>query len=248
MAISVSALTDLITKHNNPDEETVIYNIQSTSGSNFFSGRLLGNIVIEGEDIIFTEIDGDGDISTIRTGMSNIDIVKFKHPSKINEILKKVLIFLESLGSAPALLEDADVEPKIKAVKAVNSTTDPDTASQTLDSAVGAVKAQKENRREFYNQLKPLEDLKYAFIKEFDSLANPYFTELNVVLESISGSIETNQDISAKVSSLKAKYAAREALLEEYKTNKENKDYSPEAAAKVEEFLNKLRAQESIDS
>ena len=44
--ISKEALVDLINKHNDPNDDTRIFNIQSTSATNFFTGRMIVDIKI----------------------------------------------------------------------------------------------------------------------------------------------------------------------------------------------------------
>lgn len=103
MAINEAYLKELVAKHNDPEDETRIWNIQSTSGSNFFTDRLSSNILIHEDDIIFLEGDLHGkEIFTIRTGMDNIDIVKVKLDTKLSNKI------VQATEYANRLLADKD--------------------------------------------------------------------------------------------------------------------------------------------
>ena len=248
MAISKTALTDLINKHNNPADETVIYNIQSTSGSNFFAGRLLGNIGIDGDDLVFTEVENNGEVFTLRTGMDNIDIIKVKLPSELSAVLVKVAEVLTRIEGQPALAKDATIAPLVVALRALNHSSDPGTAKTKYADTLAALKTQEQTRTSLIEQAKRLEEVKDRYVETFGAVAVNYlFTDFHRLLDDLQGSVVVNSDFNSTITNLEPIFEGLATKLETFLEAKAKKDTDVTAAAEVEAFLTKIRNKESLD-
>lgn len=205
MAINEAYLKELVAKHNDPEDETRIWNIQSTSGSNFFTDRLSSNILIHEDDIIFLEGDLHGkEIFTIRTGMDNIDIVKVKLDTKLSSKI------VQATEYANRLLTDEDrlFISNDEEIKQLANTLLNEVVTKGIVDIDLKLTALQNKEKEIENGRSEIIAVLSTFSSKADRL-NEYeglkhlLTDLDYIEDNLRSSI-SNADLNAKLNSAKS--------------------------------------------
>ena len=206
--ISKEALVDIINKHNDPNDDTCIFNIQSTSATNFFTGRMIGNIKIEGEDIVFMEFDNtEEELYTIRTGLDNIDVVKYKMKPKMTTLIIQINKYIDELKEEKFIYDDETLSTLLKELKAVSVDADMTTIKGKFSNLQEAVATIRRNRLGIIERLKGFEDTRNKFGKEFGYTETEYvFEDLTKLLDEQSARLATNTDLTTKIDGVQTRY------------------------------------------
>ena len=166
MAISKAKLVDIINKHNDPDDPTHIFNIQCSSATNLFTGRFVGNIVIDGDDLVFNEVDNtEEEVYTIRTGLENIDIVQYKSDPTMSALYLKIHKLLAEVSALPYLSTDPAVSAKVTPLKKIKITDAVAGSKTAYEAAVTAVTTIKDKRAELQQVADQAWAIKNRFIE-----------------------------------------------------------------------------------
>ena len=252
MAISKTALIDIINKHNDPNDSTRIFNIQSTSASNLFAGRFFGNIIIDGDDIVVMESDDTGEeLYTLRTGMDNIDIVKYKTNAEMTNLVITIKRNLEKLEERPFILLDPKVSALVTKLKSTTVMGDRVTSEATFESFKVAVKEVEATRTELLRKARPAEDLANTYYKEFGSKATYLFKDLNEVLDDLAGQAVLNSVIDSKLTQVDLNLKTRKNVLDAYVVAKysatDNYSINQGHVATIDKIVKAITAKEPLD-
>ena len=206
--ISKEALVDIINKHNDPNDDTCIFNIQSTSATNFFTGRMIGNIKIEGEDIVFMEFDNtEEELYTIRTGLDNIDVIKYKKKPKMTTLIIQIDKYIDELKEEKFIYDDETLSTLLTELKAVSVDADMTTIKGKFSNLQEAVATIRRNRLGIIERLKGFEDTRHKFGKEFGYTETEYvFEDLTKLLDEQSARITTNTALTTKINGVQTRY------------------------------------------
>ena len=224
--ISKEALVDIINKHNNPNDDTCIFNIQSTSATNFFTGRMIGNIKIEGEDIVFMEFDNtEEELYTIRTGLDNIDVIKYKKKPKMTTLIIQINKYIDELKEEKFIYDDETLSTlltELKAVSVDSEMTDTKGKFSALQEAVATI---RRNRLGIIERLKGFEDTRNKFGKEFGYTETEYvFEDLTKLLDEQSARLTTNTVLTTKIDGIQQRYVTLNNLFDLSLTNVKVRD------------------------
>ena len=224
--ISKEALVDIINKHNDPNDDTCIFNIQSTSATNFFTGRMIGNIKIEGEDIVFMEFDNtEEELYTIRTGLDNIDVIKYKKKPKMTTLIIQINKYIDELKEEKFIYDDETLSTlltELKAVSVDSEMTDTKGKFSTLQEAVATI---RRNRLGIIERLKGFEDTRNKFGKEFGYTETEYvFEDLTKLLDEQSARLTTNTALTTKIDGIQQRYVTLNNLFDLSLTNVKVRD------------------------
>ncbi len=219
--ISKEALVDLIKKHNDPNDDTCIFNIQSTSATNFFTGRMIGDIKIEGEDIVFMEFDNtEEELYTIRTGLDNIDVIKYKKKPKMTTLIIQINKYIDDLKKEKFIYDDPTLSPLLTELKTVNVDSDMVTTKGKFSTLQEAVATIRRNRLGIIERLKGFEDTRNKFGKEFGYTETEYvFEDLTKLLDEQSARLTTNTVLTTKIDNLQKRYGILNNLFDLSLTN-----------------------------
>ena len=206
--ISKEALVDIINKHNDPNDDTCIFNIQSTSATNFFTGRMIGNIKIEGEDIVFMEFDNtEEELYTIRTGLDNIDVIKYKKKPKMTTLIIQINKYIDELKEEKFIYDDETLSTLLTELKAVSVDNDMTTIKGKFSALQEAVATIRRNRLGIIERLKGFEDTRNKFGKEFGYTETEYvFEDLTKLLDEQSARLTTNTALTTKIDGVQTRY------------------------------------------
>ena len=206
--ISKEALVDIINKHNDPNDDTCIFNIQSTSATNFFTGRMIGDIKIEGEDIVFMEFDNtEEELYTIRTGLDNIDVVKYKMKPKMTTLIIQINKYIDELKEEKFIYDDETLSTLLTELKAVSVDADMTTIKGKFSTLQEAVATIRRNRLGIIERLKGFEDTRNKFGKEFGYTETEYvFEDLTKLLDEQSARLTTNTALTTKIDGVQTRY------------------------------------------
>ena len=206
--ISKEALVDIINKHNDPNDDTCIFNIQSTSATNFFTGRMIGNIKIEGEDIVFMEFDNtEEELYTIRTGLDNIDVIKYKKKPKMTTLIIQINKYIDELKEEKFIYDDETLTTLLTELKAVSVDADMTTIKGKFSALQEAVATIRRNRLGIIERLKGFEDTRNKFGKEFGYTETEYvFEDLTKLLDEQSARLTTNTALTTKIDGVQTRY------------------------------------------
>ena len=206
--ISKEALVDIINKHNDPNDDTCIFNIQSTSATNFFTGRMIGNIKIEGEDIVFMEFDNtEEELYTIRTGLDNIDVIKYKKKPKMTTLIIQINKYIDELKEEKFIYDDETLSTLLTELKAVSVDADMTTIKGKFSALQEAVATIRRNRLGIIERLKGFEDTRNKFGKEFGYTETEYvFEDLTKLLDEQSARLTTNTALTTKIDCVQTRY------------------------------------------
>lgn len=206
--ISKEALVDIINKHNDPNDDTCIFNIQSTSATNFFTGRMIGNIKIEGEDIVFMEFDNtEEELYTIRTGLDNIDVIKYKKKPKMTTLIIQINKYIDELKEEKFIYDDETLSTLLTELKAVSVDSDMTTIKGKFSTLQEAVATIRRNRLGIIERLKGFEDTRNKFGKEFGYTETEYvFEDLTKLLDEQSARLTTNTALTTKIDGVQTRY------------------------------------------
>lgn len=206
--ISKEALVDIINKHNDPNDDTCIFNIQSTSATNFFTGRMIGNIKIEGEDIVFMEFDNtEEELYTIRTGLDNIDVIKYKKKPKMTTLIIQINKYIDELKEEKFIYDDETLSTLLTELKAVSVDADMITIKGKFSTLQEAVATIRRNRLGIIERLKGFEDTRNKFGKEFGYTETEYvFEDLTKLLDEQSARLTTNTALTTKIDGVQTRY------------------------------------------
>ena len=224
--ISKEALVDIINKHNDPNDDTCIFNIQSTSATNFFTGRMIGNIKIEGEDIVFMEFDNtEEELYTIRTGLDNIDVIKYKKKPKMTTLIIQINKYIDELKEEKFIYDDETLSTlltELKAVSVDSEMTDTKGKFSALQEAVATI---RRNRLGIIERLKGFEDTRNKFGKEFGYTETEYvFEDLTKLLDEQSARLTTNTALTTKIDGIQQRYVTLNNLFDLSLTNVKVRD------------------------
>ena len=224
--ISKEALVDIINKHNDPNDDTCIFNIQSTSATNFFTGRMIGNIKIEGEDIVFMEFDNtEEELYTIRTGLDNIDVIKYKKKPKMTTLIIQIDKYIDELKEEKFIYDDETLSTlltELKAVSVDSEMTDTKGKFSALQEAVATI---RRNRLGIIERLKGFEDTRNKFGKEFGYTETEYvFEDLTKLLDEQSARLTTNTALTTKIDGIQQRYVTLNNLFDLSLTNVKVRD------------------------
>lgn len=224
--ISKEALVDIINKHNDPNDDTCIFNIQSTSATNFFTGRMIGNIKIEGEDIVFMEFDNtEEELYTIRTGLDNIDVIKYKKKPKMTTLIIQINKYIDELKEEKFIYDDETLSTLLTELKAVSVDDDMTTIKGKFSTLQEAVATIRRNRLGIIERLKGFEDTRNKFGKEFGYTETEYvFEDLTKLLDEQSARLATNTDLTTKIDSVQTRYETLNILFALSLTNVKVRD------------------------
>ena len=224
--ISKEALVDIINKHNDPNDDTCIFNIQSTSATNFFTGRMIGNIKIEGEDIVFMEFDNtEEELYTIRTGLDNIDVVKYKMKPKMTTLIIQINKYIDELKEEKFIYDDETLSTLLKELKAVSVDADMTTIKGKFSTLQEAVATIRRNRLGIIERLKGFEDTRNKFGKEFGYTETEYvFEDLTKLLDEQSARLTTNTALTTKIDGIQQRYVTLNNLFDLSLTNVKVRD------------------------
>ena len=219
MAINEAYLKELVAKHNDPKDETRIWNIQSTSGNNFFTDRLFSNILIHEDDIIFLEGDLHGkEIFTIRTGMDNIDIVKVKLDTSLSIKIVQATEYANGLLAdrdrpfisdneeikqlANALLNEVvtkgivDIDLKLAALQ--NKEKEIESGRSKIIAVLSTFNYKADRLNEYKGLRHLLTDLEYIEVNLRSSMSNE---DLNGKLDSVKSTVNSLYDVISNIES-----------------------------------------------
>ena len=224
--ISKEALVDIINKHNDPNDDTCIFNIQSTSATNFFTGRMIGNIKIEGEDIVFMEFDNtEEELYTIRTGLDNIDVIKYKKKPKMTTLIIQINKYIDELKEEKFIYDDETLSTlltELKAVSVDSEMTDTKGKFSALQEAVATI---RRTRLGIIERLKGFEDTRNKFGKEFGYTETEYvFEDLTKLLDEQSARLTTNTALTTKIDGIQQRYVTLNNLFDLSLTNVKVRD------------------------
>ena len=224
--ISKEALVDIINKHNDPNDDTCIFNIQSTSATNFFTGRMIGNIKIEGEDIVFMEFDNtEEELYTIRTGLDNIDVIKYKKKPKMTTLIIQINKYIDELKEEKFIYADETLSTlltELKAVSVDSEMTDTKGKFSALQEAVATI---RRTRLGIIERLKGFEDTRNKFGKEFGYTETEYvFEDLTKLLDEQSARLTTNTVLTTKIDGIQQRYVTLNNLFDLSLTNVKVRD------------------------
>lgn len=224
--ISKEALVDIINKHNNPNDDTCIFNIQSTSATNFFTGRMIGNIKIEGEDIVFMEFDNtEEELYTIRTGLDNIDVIKYKKKPKMTTLIIQINKYIDELKEEKFIYDDETLSTLLTELKAVSVDSDMTTIKGKFSTLQEAVATIRRNRLGIIERLKGFEDTRNKFGKEFGYTETEYvFEDLTKLLDEQSARLTTNTALTTKIDGVQTRYETLNNLFKLSLTNAKVRD------------------------
>ncbi len=219
--ISKEALVDLIKKHNDPNDDTCIFNIQSTSASNFFTGRMIGDIKVEGEDLVFMEFDNtEEELYTIRTGLDNIDIVKYKMKPKMTTLIIQINKYIDELKEEKFIYDDTTLSTLLTELKAVSVDADMTDIKGKFSDLQEAVDTIRRNRLGIIERLKGFEDTRNKFGKEFGYSETEYvFEDLANLLDEQSARLTTNTALTTKIDNVQQRYGILNNLFDLSLTN-----------------------------
>ena len=206
--ISKEALVDIINKHNDPNDDTCIFNIQSTSATNFFTGRMIGNIKIEGEDIVFMEFDNtEEELYTIRTGLDNIDVIKYKKKPKMTTLIIQINKYIDELKEEKFIYDDETLTTLLTELKAVSVDSEMTATKGKFSALQEAVATIRRNRLGIIERLKGFEDTRNKFGKEFGYTETEYvFEDLTKLLDEQSARLTTNTALTTKIDGVQTRY------------------------------------------
>ena len=224
--ISKEALVDIINKHNDPNDDTCIFNIQSTSATNFFTGRMIGNIKIEGEDIVFMEFDNtEEELYTIRTGLDNIDVVKYKMKPKMTTLIIQINKYIDELKEEKFIYDDETLSTLLTELKGVSVDADMTTIKGKFSTLQEAVATIRRNRLGIIERLKGFEDTRNKFGKEFGYTETEYvFEDLTKLLDEQSARLTTNTVLTTKIDGIQQRYVTLNNLFDLSLTNVKVRD------------------------
>ena len=224
--ISKEALVDIINKHNDPNDDTCIFNIQSTSATNFFTGRMIGNIKIEGEDIVFMEFDNtEEELYTIRTGLDNIDVVKYKKKPKMTTLIIQINKYIDELKEEKFIYDDETLSTLLTELKAVSVDNDMTTIKGKFSALQEAVATIRRTRLGIIERLKGFEDTRNKFGKEFGYTETEYvFEDLTKLLDEQSARVTTNTALTTKIDGIQQRYVTLNNLFDLSLTNVKVRD------------------------
>ena len=224
--ISKEALVDIINKHNDPNDDTCIFNIQSTSATNFFTGRMIGNIKIEGEDIVFMEFDNtEEELYTIRTGLDNIDVIKYKKKPKMTTLIIQINKYIDELKEEKFIYDDETLSTLLTELKAVSVDDDMTTIKGKFSALQEAVATIRRNRLGIIERLKGFEDTRNKFGKEFGYTETEYvFEDLTKLLDEQSARLTTNTALTTKIDGIQQRYVTLNNLFDLSLTNVKVRD------------------------
>lgn len=224
--ISKEALVDIINKHNDPNDDTCIFNIQSTSATNFFTGRMIGNIKIEGEDIVFMEYDNtEEELYTIRTGLDNIDVVKYKKKPKMTTLIIQINKYIDELKKEKFIYADENISVLLTELKAVSVDADMTTIKGKFSTLQETVATIRRTRLTIIERLKGFEDTRNKFGKEFGYTETDYvFEDLTKLLDEQSARVATNTDLTTKIDAAQTRYETLNNLFTLSLTNAKVRD------------------------
>ena len=224
--ISKEALVDIINKHNDPNDDTCIFNIQSTSATNFFTGRMIGNIKIEGEDIVFMEFDNtEEELYTIRTGLDNIDVVKYKKKPKMTTLIIQINKYIDELKEEKFIYDDETLSTLLTELKAVSVDNDMTTIKGKFSALQEAVATIRRTRLGIIERLKGFEDTRNKFGKEFGYTETEYvFEDLTKLLDEQSARLTTNSALTTKIDGVQTRYVTLNNLFDLSLTNVKVRD------------------------
>ena len=206
--ISKESLVDIINKHNDPNDDTCIFNIQSTSATNFFTGRMIGNIKIEGEDIVFMEFDNtEEELYTIRTGLDNIDVVKYKMKPKMTTLIIQINKYIDELKEEKFIYDDETLSTLLTELKGVSVDADMTATKGKFSTLQEAVATIRRTRLGIIERLKGFEDTRNKFGKEFGYTETEYvFEDLTKLLDEQSARLTTNTALTTKIDGVQTRY------------------------------------------
>ena len=224
--ISKEALVDIINKHNNPNDDTCIFNIQSTSATNFFTGRMIGDIKIEGDDIVFMEFDNtEEEVYTIRTGLDNIDVIKYKKKPKMTTLIIQINKYIDELKEEKFIYDDETLSTLLTELKAVSVDSDMTTTKGKFSALQEAVATIRRNRLGIIERLKGFEDTRNKFGKEFGYTETEYvFEDLTKLLDEQSARLTTNTALTTKIDAVQTRYETLNNLFTLSLTNAKVRD------------------------
>ena len=237
--ISKEALVDIINKHNDPNDDTCIFNIQSTSATNFFTGRMIGNIKIEGEDIVFMEFDNtEEELYTIRTGLDNIDVIKYKKKPKMTTLIIQINKYIDELKKEKFIYADENISVLLTELKSVSVDADMTTIKGKFSTLQETVATIRRTRLTIIERLKSFEDTRNKFGKEFGYTETEYvFEDLTKLLDEQSARLVTNTDLTTKIDVVQTRYETLNNLFKLSLTNAKVRD----------EIIKNLDSKVSID-
>ena len=182
MAISKDELKKIIAKHNDPTDPTTIFNIQCSSATNLFSGRFIGDLLVDGDDLVFAEIDNTGEeVYTIRTGLENIDIIKYKSDPALAAKYVDVHNLYQEVSKIPYLMADATLTAVISGLKKTKITDTATVIKKAYDDAVAKIDKAKADRLKLAADLAPITLIEKKFM---DSL-NLTFEQVRYLFQSV---------------------------------------------------------------
>ena len=224
--ISKEALVDIINKHNDPNDDTCIFNIQSTSATNFFTGRMIGDIKIEGEDIVFMEFDNtEEELYTIRTGLDNIDVIKYKKKPKMTTLIIQINKYIDELKEEKFIYDDETLSTPLKELKSVSVDSEMTATKGKFSSLQEAVATIRRNRLGIIERLKGFEDTRNKFGKEFGYTETEYvFEDLTKLLDEQSARLTTNTVLTTKIDGVQTRYETLNNLFKLSLTNSKVRD------------------------
>ena len=224
--ISKEALVDIINKHNDPNDDTCIFNIQSTSATNFFTGRMIGNIKIEGEDIVFMEFDNtEEELYTIRTGLDNIDVIKYKKKPKMTTLIIQINKYIDELKEEKFIYDDETLSTLLTELKDVSVDNDMTTIKGKFSALQEAVATIRRTRLGIIERLKGFEDTRNKFGKEFGYTETEYvFEDLTKLLDEQSARLTTNSALTTKIDGVQTRYVTLNNLFDLSLTNVKVRD------------------------
>ena len=224
--ISKEALVDIINKHNDPNDDTCIFNIQSTSATNFFTGRMIGNIKIEGEDIVFMEFDNtEEELYTIRTGLDNIDVIKYKKKPKMTTLIIQINKYIDELKEEKFIYDDETLSTLLTELKAVSVDSEMTATKGKFSNLQEAVATIRRNRLGIIERLKGFEDTRNKFGKEFGYTETEYvFEDLTKLLDEQSARLTTNTALTTKIDGIQQRYVTLNNLFDLSLTNVKVRD------------------------
>ena len=224
--ISKEALVDIINKHNDPNDDTCIFNIQSTSATNFFTGRMIGDIKIEGEDIVFMEFDNtEEELYTIRTGLDNIDVIKYKKKPKMTTLIIQINKYIDELKEEKFIYDDETLTTLLTELKAVSVDSEMTATKGKFSNLQEAVATIRRNRLGIIERLKGFEDTRNKFGKEFGYTETEYvFEDLTKLLDEQSARLTTNTALTTKIDGVQTRYETLNNLFDLSLTNVKVRD------------------------
>ena len=165
------------------------------------------------------------ELYTIRTGLDNIDVIKYKKKPKMTTLIIQINNYIDELKEEKFIYDDETLSTLLTELKAVSVDADMTTTKGKFSNLQEAVATIRRNRLGIIERLKGFEDTRNKFGKEFGYTETEYvFEDLTKLLDEQSARLTTNTALTTKIDGIQQRYVTLNNLFDLSLTNVKVRD------------------------